>query len=378
MAETAEVVIVGGGVAGCATAYFLAKRGVRATIIERESVGSCASGFAAGLLNPLDSHGLSGSLGNLAADSFRMHLRLEREIRSESGVDPQYQSLAGVWVAFDDAQAEGFTGTLEQAQNLGDFPARRLNDRELRSLEPRVSSDIVKAICVEGIRQVESYEYTLALATAAEKYGATMRHGEVRGLKRSNGRVSGVVLEKDEVDCDYVVLAMGPWTGQVESWLGAPVPICPLKGQILRLDLGGPDLEQVYYLPGGGYISSKADGLTWVGTTEERVGFDDRPTPEARESIMKGAVETIPPLSEARLTLQTACLRPVSSDGLPMIGEVPGWQGVYLATGAGRNGILLSPAMGQAVADLIIKGSTELPVEACLPSRFFQGSEVLN
>ena len=93
---------------------------------------------------------------------------------------------------------------------------------------------------------------------------------------------------------------------------------------------------------------------------------------------MMGAVKTIPPLSEARLTLQTACLRPVSEDGLPMIGEVPGWQGVYLATGAGRSGILLSPAMGQAVADLVTKGRTDLPIDACSPSRFAQDSEVLN
>lgn len=378
MAETAEVVIVGGGVAGCATAYFLAKMGVRATIIERESVGSCASGFAAGLLNPLDSHGLSGPLERLAAESFRMHLRLEKEVQSESGVDPRYQALPGVWVAFDDAQAENFTGILQQAHDLEDFPAHRLDGRELKSLEPRVSADIVSAMYVDGLRQVESYEYNLALATAAEKYGATMRHGEVRGLKRSNGRVSGVVLEKEEVDCESVVLAMGPWTGQVESWLGAPVPVGPLKGQILRLEMGGPKLEQVFYLPGGGYISSKADGLIWLGTTEERVGFDDRPTPEARESIMMGALKTIPPLSEARLTLQTACLRPVSEDGLPMIGEVPGWQGVYLATGAGRSGILLRPAMGQAVADLVTKGRTDLPIDACSPSRFAQDSEVLN
>ena len=233
-----------------------------------------------------------------------------------------------------------------------------------------MSSQIIKAMCVEGTRQVESYQYTLALAEAAKKYGATIRHGTVQGLRQSNGRVSGVVLAGEEVTCEKVVLAMGPWTGQIESWLGIPVPIGPLKGQILRLELTGPPLEHVFYRSGEGYVSSKPDGLIWVGTTEERGGFDDRPTPEARESIMKGAVEIMPILSEARLALQTACLRPVSEDGLPIIGEVPGWEGVYTATGAGRKGILLGPAMAQAIADLVTTGDTDLPIEPFSPVRF--------
>jgi glycine oxidase len=163
---------------------------------------------------------------------------------------------------------------------------------------------------------------------------------------------------------------MGPWTGQAGSWLGIPVPVVPLKGQILRLELAGPPLDYALYHSGGGYISSKPDGLTWVGTTEERVGFDDRSTEAARQSIMKGALEVMPVLSEARLALQTACLRPLSEDGLPIIGEVPGWEGVYLSTGAGRKGILLGPAMAQAIADLVTEGHTSLPVEPFSPGRF--------
>ena len=370
MAEKAEVVIVGGGILGCATAYFLARKGVKATIIEKEAVASCASGFSAGLLNPLSGNGIPGPVEPLAKESFRMHLRLPDELKAETGVDPQLQPLSCIWVAFDDAEAEGFTELFQLAKRSEGFPARWLDGHEVRSLEPRVSPRVEKAMHIEGPRQVDSYKYTLALAQAAEKYGATIRNGTIQGLRRANGRVSGVVLSGGEVACEKVVLAMGPWMGQVESWLGFPVPVGPLKGQILRLELAGPPLEHSFYRSGGGYVSYKPDGLTWIGTTEERVGFDDRPTPEARDSIMKRAAETIPDLSQARLSLQTACLRPLSGDGLPIIGEVPGWEGVYLATGTGRKGILLGPAMGQATADLVTTGHTDLPIEPFSPSRF--------
>ena len=370
MAPKAEVVIVGGGVVGCATAYFLAKEGVKATIIERESVAGCASGFAAGLLNPLNGHGIPGPLEPLARESFRLHSHLSDEVKAETGVDPRLRTLSCIWLAVKEEEVEEFRELFRLAQRLEGFPARWLDGDEVRSLEPRVSPDVIKGMCVEGIKQVESYEYTLGLCEAAEKYGATIRHGTVQGIQETEGRVSGVVLAGEVVACEKVVLSMGPWTGQVESWLGIPVPIGPLKGQILRLELAGPPLEHAFYSSGGGYVSSKPDGLIWVGTTEEQVGFDDRPTAEARETIMNRSLELFPILSQARLVLQTACLRPVSTDGMPIIGEVPDWNGVYLATGAGRKGILLGPVMARSIADLITTGRTDLPIQPFSPGRF--------
>ena len=370
MARAADVIVVGGGIVGCATAYFLAKEGVKVTVIERGALGDCASGYSAGLLNPLDGHGIPGPLEPLAQESFRMHLHLAEEIEAETGVDPQYSILSSIWVAFNDAEADEFKGLYQIAQRLEGFPARWLDVPALRALEPRVSPKVITAMCVEGMGQVDSYHYTLALAQAAERHGAVIRHDTVRELTRSNGGVSGVLLAGEELTCGKVVLAMGPWSGQAENWLGVRIPISPLKGQILRLELGGPSLRYAFYFSGGGYVSSKPDGLIWAGTTEERVGYNDRPTPEARESILKGAMKILPCLSEARLALQTACLRPLSEDGLPIIGEVPGWNGVFMATGAGRKGILLAPAMAKATAELVTEGRTGLPIDPFSLGRF--------
>jgi glycine oxidase len=158
---------------------------------------------------------------------------------------------------------------------------------------------------------------------AAERRGATLKHDTVQGIERSNGRVAGVVLSGGRVACEKIVLAMGPWSGVAERWLGVSVPVAPLRGQILRLRLPGPPLRH-YFSHGGSYVTSKPDGLVWAGTTEERVGFHSRPTKTARDSILKSALKIMPALLEATLVLQTACLRPVAPDMLPIIGRRQG------------------------------------------------------
>ncbi len=369
MAEGTDVVVVGSGAAGCATAYFLAKEGVKVTIIEQEAVASFASGFAPGLLNPLRGAGIPGPLQPLALESFRMHASLAEELKAETGMDFQAQVLPYMYIALNEEEIQHLHQIFQLSQAVEGFPARWLEGHEVKTVEPRVSTLVARAVTVEGLRRVDSYRYTLALLNAAERHGATMKHGTVQGIERSNGRVASVVLRGGKVACEKVVLAMGPWSRVAERWLGVSVPVEPLRGQILRLQLAGPPLRYYFYHEGS-YVTSKPDGLVWAGTTEERVGFRSRPTKKARDSILKSALEIIPTLLEATLVLQTACLRPVTSDMLPIIGQVPGCEGVYLATGGGRKGILLSPAMGRAIADLITKGHTQLPISPFSLERF--------
>ncbi len=364
-----DVVIIGGGIVGISTAYYLAKAGIRSVIVERDAVGSHASGFAYGGLSPLAGAGIPGPVSALAEEGMRLHRELAASLPEETGVNTEYRLRPSMTLAFTEDEAASARAGLSWQREREDFSVRWLDSAEMRSVEPRISEEAIGALLVEGGADVEPYRLSLAMAGAAERLGATIRHGNVTGLGRQGFKVTSVKLEGEELACDRVVVATGPWSGAAGAWLGVKIDVRPLKGQILRLRApGAPFHCSVGWADN--YATTKPDGLLWTGTTEEDVGFDETPTTAGRDSIMGSLLKMLPSLTEAQLVQQTACVRPLSSDGLPVLGPVDGWEGVYVATGAGRKGILLGPAMGLATADMIAKGAPDIPVEALGPGRF--------
>ena len=368
--DRSDVVIVGGGVVGCATAYVVAKEGIKVTLVEEDSVGCAASGFAMGLLNPVSRAGTPTPLKELAREGFRMHTKLATELKEETGVDYKVHPVDSLYLAFTKDEAESLEERHHYFEEVEGFSSHWLTISEIRSLEPRVSEKVEKCLYVKGTWLLESYDYTRALSQAAQRHGTSIRRSKVQGLKRSSGGLKEVQLsDGDAIKADKVVLAMGPWAGAAEEWLGLPIPITPLKGQILRLALPGPPLDLILR-HSGNYAGSKPDGLVWIGTTEEKVGFDNQITEDAKAHILEGVAKILPTVRQGHLVRQTACLRPASSDGLPILGQVPSWEGVYLATGARRQGILLSPSMARVNFDLITKGRTDFPIDVFSLARF--------
>jgi glycine oxidase len=356
-----EVAIIGGGAAGCATAYYLAKAGVRATIIEREGVSSQASGTNAGGLNPLQGAGIPGPLGPLAAESFKLHKELAQSLPEESGVEFHHRTVTMVRVAFDESELAAKQETLDIYEAADGFSAHWLETADILKLDARINPEAIKGIYTHGDASLSGFEYTVALSRAAERMGASVRIGTATGITTVGNRVTGVVLEDGELSCDAVVIATGPWSGQTEGWLGLDVPVRPLKGQIVRVRPVGEFPEQDFS-GAGSSLYMRANGLIWIGGTETEDGFDTNPTEAARKKILGGAYKLMPALAEAEIIEHTACLRPVTADWLPIVGIAPGWDNVYLATGAGKKGILISPGMGKATADLITGGRTDLSV----------------
>lgn len=370
--NVSDVVIVGGGIVGIATAYFLAKSGVKCTVIERDAVGSHASGFAYGGLSPTGDSDSSGRLlpdAQVSTEGMRLHREFATSLRDETGINTEFRERPTLSLAFTEDEVQAAKSHVSTLGHVEGWTARWLDSADARAVEPRISDEAVGAVYTEGGADVEPYRFVLGLLGAAENLGATIRHGEVTGLKREGSRVTGVVLNNGEVSCDCVVLAAGPWSGEASSWLNLPIKVGPLKGQILRLRApGAPFRVSIGW--NGNYATTKPDGLLWTGTTEEEAGFDENPTPEARDQIMASLLKMIPSLEDAQLVQQTACLRPLADDGQLVLGAVPDWDGVYIATGTGRKGILLGPAVGRLMADLITKGSTDIPLEQFSPSRF--------
>ena len=370
MSEIRDVVIVGGGAAGCAVSYYLAKAGVKSTIIERDGIAANASGYSAGGLNPLEGAGIPGPLGPLAIKSYRMHAEIAPELTDISGVDFGYKVISSVRVVFDESEMADMQTTHDTFESADDdFSAEWLDAAQLREIEPRISGDAIRALDTRGNAILSSQRYTLALAKSAETMGAKVVSGTAAGVRTSGGRVTSVLTDSGEISCDAVVFATGPWSGEVEEWLGVHVPIEPFKGEILRMKLDGSPLDRDFHSADVD-LNHREDGQIWVGATEERVGFDRNPSEKARVESLRTAVNLMPALKDAELVLHTACLRPLSPDWMPIVGKAPGWDNAYLATGAGKKGILISPGMGKSVADLITKGETDEPIQGFGAERF--------
>ena len=369
MAETTDVAIIGGGAAGCAVAYYLAEAGVKATIIEREGVGSQASGYAAGGLNPLQGAGIPGPLGAFAWESFRMHLRLAGPLSNRTGIDYQLRTVSQIKLAFDEVEFPELQETIDLFSAAGGFEGRWLDAEEVQRLEPRITRNAIGGVYQYGNNALDSLRFTQALESAARSAGSTLREGKVTGIEVNGGSGVRVLLDDGTLECGRVVLATGPWSRVAEPWLGVYIPVDPLKGEILRLAIPGQPLRHDIS-GGGGSLYPKPDGLVWCGTTEDWRGFDRQPLQETKRWLLERAISLVPDLAAARVVEHTACLRPVTPDWLPLLGPVPGNENIYLATGAGKKGILLAPAIGKSIADLITTGETPIPIAGFSPERF--------
>jgi len=365
-----DVVIVGGGIAGMTTAYYLAKAGVRSVVVERDAIGSHASGFAYGGLSPLGGFGIPGPLAEIAMDGMRLHRELAKSLREDTAIDVDFRVRSSLALAFTDGDVRRLQAALSWQQKQSGYTVRWLDKADAQKVEPRISDETIGATLTEGGGAVEPYLLVLALTSAAERLGVTVRHGRVIGLRKDGGRVTGVVLEREVLSCATAVLALGPWSAEASEWIGVPIAVRPLKGQILRLQAPpGPPVEcSVGW--GHNYATTKTDGLLWAGTTEEEAGFDEENTNAARDEIGAALVKMLPSMVDAQVAQQTACLRPVASDGLLVLGGVPKLDQVYVATGGARKGILYGPAMGHALADLVLGRKTRIALDAFAPGRF--------
>ena len=369
-----DVIIVGGGIIGCLTAYFLGKQGLKTALLEADAVGSHASGFAFGEMGALEGAGIPNPLLEFSLWSLSRHYTLAMELKDVSGVDNQFQFGNRLKLAFDESEALSYQKQLEWQRKVKELDVTWLEPGEVARVEPHANPACLGGVYVQRAGAVEPYRHNLAAAQSAEKLGTEILSRRVTGLLKEGDRCLGVTFQERQregrMEAGVVVLAMGPWSQQASSWCGADIPVTPLKGQILRLrETDKPIRTSLHY--GGSYVVTKPDGLTWAGTTEEDVGFNEEVTPEARDKIMRDLLMMAPALAGAELVQQTACLRPLSSDGLPIVGQVPGWQNLYVGTGAGRKGILWSTGMSQGLAELILEGSSQVPgLDALDPARF--------
>ncbi len=366
-----KISIVGGGIAGCATAYYLAHDGHDVTLFERDSLASHASGFALGGINPVITGSRQAPYEVLSNYSIGLHKDLSTQLAVGSSrcKDLNFLRKASLMLVREEAEAVAMRRVYESYADDNSIDVRWLSSGELSHIEARISSEVIGGLYIGEAYEVDPYKLTLSLWQAAERHGAQMVIREVTGIAVSGGRVSGVLTDSQMHKADAVVVAAGPWSSRLLSDLGVVVPVSPLKGQILRLEAPDPAMKISLWWDED-YATNKSDGLMWIGTTEEEVGFDDRTTDVARDQIVGSAVEMLPYLEDAELVQQTACLRPMTPDRMPILDNVSGPEGLVIATGGGRQGIALGPAMGIATAALATDSEPPVDVSAFSLARF--------
>ena len=370
-----DVAIVGGGVIGCAVAHALAKAGTRVVVLERDRIAAEASSAAAGMLAPLAEGTTAGPFLDLALASLSRFAPLAEELRGATGMDIELLMPGLLRLALDYAEAAAYQAGLAWQRELG-LPLRWLDPVEVLALEPLVTRDVRGAVYSEAELQVNPPRLTEALARAAAKLGAEFRLGAVvRGLLRDGERVVGVRLADDELRAGHVVLAAGAWAAACGDWLGVPLPVEPVKGQMLAVSMppGSAAPRGALYhtlYASNGYVVPKADGSIYVGATVERAGYDRRVTVAGIGKLLALLPRIAPSLSDATFVRAWAGLRPGTPDHLPILGPVPGLEGISLATGHYRNGILLAPITGELIAQVVLGQGTTLPLTSFSVERF--------
>jgi glycine/D-amino acid oxidase-like deaminating enzyme len=347
MSARKRIVICGGGAIGAAIAYFVSRRGAQPIVIERNAVAGAASGKSGGFLaldwcrgTPVDA---------LARRSFALHAELSDALGNPWGYR-RLTTYAGR--AAENDVAHGARGRPWLADNV--------------TITGRLGTPETTAL-------VEPRAFTTGLVNAALEQGGELRHDMVVDLMRgAKGAVTGVTLASGEtVEADTVVIAMGPWSVLATRWLPLPA-VMGWKGHSLIFETGDAIPAEALFLEyaeaGGEVLTpelfARADGTTWVCAISTAAPMPVDPAAVAPDEGAWARLETMcrrisPALAAAPIKARQACFRPITEDGLPLIGAVPGVVGAYVATGHSVWGMLNAPATGEAMAELILDGAAQ-------------------
>ena len=372
MRRSVDVAVVGGGVIGCSVAYHAARRGAEVTLLEAEEIGTGASGAAAGMLNAQAEAHESGPFLDLLLKSRAMHKPLSEELYEETGLDPEYVWSGTLRVALDEDFRQKLADTHSWQREAG-LSANWLDAEEAQELEPGISPETIAALHLPEDGQVNSPRLVRALALAAIRKDATISESErVIGFLTEGERVTGVRTARREISAGSVVLAGGSSSAMLFRQLGLRLPVHPVKGETLSLTVPTNTIKANVW-DDRCYLVPKRDGRVVVGATEEVGVHDRRPTLGGVAWLSDAAVKLFPELADATFLGAWGGLRPGTFDDLPFLGGVEGVEGLFLATGHYRNGVLLSPVTGEVTAALALG---EPPTVEVLPFSYERSPEM--
>lgn len=371
-----DVLVIGGGLIGLVTAWRAAQRGMATTVVDPAPGGGAAE-VAAGMLAAVtELHYGEEALLELSLASARRYPAFAAELTQATGQETGYLGCGTLTVALDSDDRTELRELHALQQRFG-LNSRWLTGRECRRLEPMLAPGVRGGLRVDGDHQADPRKLSAALLTACARAGVAFRHAWARRLTVSGDRAVGVVLDTgEELTAGQVVLAGGSHSGSLDGLPPEAVPpVRPVKGQILRLrvpDACAPFLSRTVRAVVRGsqvYLVPRVTGELIIGATSEEQGWDTTVTAGGVYQLLRDAHDLVPGLTELPLVECQAGLRPGSPDNAPLLGPAA-LEGLHLATGHHRNGVLLAPVTGDALAESLMTGELPYWARPFSPKRF--------
>jgi glycine oxidase len=367
MASGADVIVLGGGVVGLSAARAMAAEGARVLVVERGRVGEEASGAAAGMLIAQADTARGSPLLETALLARARHAALAPELEQETGISVERSARGVLEVAFTESE-EAILEDRAAWQRARGLSVDTLTGGDLREAEPNLNPKVRSGLFFADDRRLDNVRLVRALAASAVARGASLLCGRpVTRLALEGGRVAGVWAEHELLTAPVVVNAAGAWAALLAGD-PQPPPVEPMRGHIVAFDLT-PALLRHVVCSHRGYLVPRGDGRLLAGSTVERAGFDKSVTAGALRAVLAIALEIAPALADVRIAESWAGLRPGTPDGLPIVGK-GAVEGLIHAAGLFRNGILLGPLIGEAVAQLALGKESGIDLSAFDPARF--------
>ncbi|NGQ96647.1 glycine oxidase ThiO [Brevibacillus sp. SYP-B805] len=362
-----ECLITGGGIIGLSLARELADRGMSVTVVEQGEWGGQASSAAAGMLAPLKEFKEEGPLFELGIGSLALYPAWIERLKEETGLDPQMKLDGVLTVAQHEQEIEALLARYRWQQAVG-CAVEWVEGQALHELEPLLSREMKAGIYSPGEGDVNNQLLLKALLADCVRRGVQLRQGTiVTGFLTAGTRVTGLQTTAGDLHADHTVVTAGAWASVIAAMLDVELPVYPVRGQVATVASAGIPLRHVIFGPTG-YMVPKRDGRIVIGATEDEAGYRREVTLGGLSQVLNGVLPLVTVLRDAAFLQAWAGLRPATADGLPFLGPLPGWDGVSMAAGHFRNGILLAPITAKLMADWLCEGKMT-PLVPFLPER---------
>jgi glycine oxidase len=362
-----DVAIAGAGLIGGAIALELSRAGLRVGLFDRQQPGEEASWAGAGILSPAPENAGMFSLVPLGKASMALYPEFVARLEEASGQSVGFRPKGTIEALFSrDARTE--LSTIIAVHHAAGLKAEPLSAADARELEPALSADLQAGVLRPEEASVDNRALTRAVLETARRGGVEICSGQsVNAIWRDGERCAGVVLGNEKISAKWTVIAAGCFSARIEG-VSHYVPVRPAKGQMLALRAENLEMERVLWSDKI-YLVPRNDGRILAGATVEYVGFEKQVTAGGVEKILAGAIELAPSLAKAQIDESWAGLRPDSPDHLPILGPTD-IQGLLIASGHFRGGILLTPITAQLIREWITQQRVSVDWDRFSPLRF--------